>query len=174
MKKIRNWASKWKVKFNQSKTELMTISNQTIPQTQPLRFDDVRLRESESHKHLGVILQNNCKWDLHIKSVLSKCRILVSCLRSFKHRLSRRALEIMYKSFILPHFDFSDIVWDNCTNQLAEHLENVHLDAIRTIVGTVRGTSHQKLYIESGLEQLSGQFEGLVTKSYTSSRDLHL
>ena len=56
----------------------------------------------------------------------------------------------MYKSFILPHLEFSDVVWDNCTQQQAEELEQIHLDALRTITGLVRGTSHQKLYTETG------------------------
>ena len=79
---------------------------------------------------------------------------LIACLTSYKYRLSRMALETMYKSFILPHFDYADIVWDNCTNKLAEELENLHLDAIRTIIGAVRGTSHEKLYFESGFTTL--------------------
>ena len=33
-------------------------------------------------------------------------------------------------------------------------LESLHLDAIRTIIGAVRGTSHQKLYAESGFTTL--------------------
>ena len=58
----------------------------------------------------------------------------------------------MYKSFILPHFDYADIIWDNCTNTLADELESLHLDAIRTITGAVRGTSHQQLLTETGLK----------------------
>lgn len=56
----------------------------------------------------------------------------------------------MYKSFVLPHLDYSDVVWDNCNALLAAEMEKLHLDAIRTIIGAVRGTSHQKLYVESG------------------------
>ena len=57
----------------------------------------------------------------------------------------------MYESFILPHFDYADTVWDNCTTLLSDELEKLNLDAIRTIIGAVRGTSHQKLYEESGI-----------------------
>ena len=56
----------------------------------------------------------------------------------------------MYKSFILPLFDYADIVWDNCTDTQSKMLENLHLEAMRIIIGGIRGTSHQKLYIESG------------------------
>ena len=33
-------------------------------------------------------------------------------------------------------------------------LESLHLDGIRTIIGAVRGTCHQKLYAESGFTTL--------------------
>ena len=56
----------------------------------------------------------------------------------------------MYKSFILPQLDYADIVWDNCSGTLSNVLENLHLEDIRIILGAVRGTSHEKLYKESG------------------------
>ena len=53
----------------------------------------------------------------------------------------------MYKSFLLPLFDYADITWDNCTDAQSSTLENLHLeDNIQIINGSVRGTSHQKLY----------------------------
>ena len=68
----------------------------------------------------------------------------------------------MYKSFILPHFDYADVIWDNCTNTLADELESLHLDAIRTITGAVRGTSHQNLLAETGLTSLSEKDTGVI------------
>ena len=106
------------------------------------------LEDTHSHIHLEIIFQNNCKWESHIKMLVSKCRCPVACLRSFKYRLSRKALETMYRSFILPQLDYADVIWDNCGLKLAEELESLHRDAIRTIIGAVRGTSHQKLYTE--------------------------
>lgn len=57
----------------------------------------------------------------------------------------------MYKSFILPHFDYADIIWDNCTETLCNSLEKLHLEGIRIVLGSVKGTSHASLYRESGL-----------------------
>jgi hypothetical protein len=152
--KIDSWAKKWKVNFNQTKTELMILSRKTNPTVYPLFFDNVCLQPIDCHKHLGVILQNDCKWDSHIKSIITKCRLLINCLRSYKYRLSRRALENIYKSYILPHFDYADVLWDGCTETLSDELELLHLDALRTIIGTVRGTSHGKIYAESGFTTL--------------------
>ena len=152
--RITNWAKTWKVDFNPLKTELMTFSNRRNINTRPLSFCGETLVETSQHKHLGVILQNDCKWDNHIYSIIGKIKVHTACLKSYKYRLSRKTLETMYKSFILPHFDYSDVVWDGCTNTLKDELEKLNLDAIRTIIGAVRGTSHHKLYRESGLISL--------------------
>ena len=147
--RILVWADKWKVVFNEGKTEMLYFSKRP-DQYLPLTFGNTRLEKIDEHKHLGVTLQENCKWDGHIRSVVSKVSMLISCLKSFKYRLCRRTLETMYRSFVLPHFDYADILWDNCTEFLATTLEDLHLEALRTITGSVRGTSHQKLYQESG------------------------
>ena len=55
----------------------------------------------------------------------------------------------MYKLFILPLFDYANIIWDNCTNTESKMLENLHIEAIRIIMGGICRTSHQKLYKES-------------------------
>ena len=68
--------------------------------------------------------------------------MLISCLRSYKYKISRKALETMYKSFILRLFDYADIVWDNCTDTQSKMLENLHLEAIRIIIGGIIMTSN--------------------------------
>ena len=154
LKRIAEWAKKWKVTFNPIKTELVNFSRKLHPQYEPLHFDENELIPSTSHKHLGLTLQSDGKWDRHIINLIAKCRMLVSVLKSLKYRLSRRSLEIIYKSFILPHFDYCDVIWDNCTSTLANDLEEIHRDALRTIIGTVKGTSHKTIYRESGFPAL--------------------
>ena len=151
MVRINEWASSWKVDFNPDKTELLTITTKRQPETLPLHFGNATLVEKSEHKHLGVILQNNCKWEKQINYIISKAKLQVACFRSNKYKLSRKALEILYNSFILPHFDYCDTIWDNCSQTLSDELEKLNQDAIRTIIGAVRGTSHHKLYNESGI-----------------------
>ena len=152
LENIMQWANKWKIEFNERKTELMNITRNKNHQFQLLNFGWTILEDTHSHKHLGIIFKNKSKWESHIKMLIAKCK--VACLRSFKYRLSRKALETMYRSFILPQLDYADVIWDHCSLNLAEDLESLHLDAIRTIIGAVRGTSHQKLYSESGFTTL--------------------
>ena len=105
LEKISTWATKWKVTFNNTTTELINVLREKELRPLPLKFENTLLTALEQHKHLGVILQNNCKWDEHIKCIIAKSPVLVACLRSYKYRLSRKSLENMYEPFILLHFD---------------------------------------------------------------------
>ena len=148
--KISQWAVKWKVAFNPDKTELLNLKRTQANINERLSFEDTFLDPVEHHKHLGLTIQENCKWNKHIDNIVIRCRTLTSCLKSYKYRLSRKSLEIMYKSFILPLFDYADVIWDNCTQAQTDILEDIQLDALRTISGTVRGTSHEQIYNETG------------------------
>ena len=153
LERISVWAKQWKMIFNAEKTDVVNYGKDTALSYQ-LSFNNTLLTETHSHKHLGLTLQSNGKWDTHIASIARKVNTLISCLKSFKYKLRRKALETMYKSFILPIFDYADIIWDSCTLAQSTLLENLHLEAIRIILGGVRGTSHEKLYKESGFISL--------------------
>jgi hypothetical protein len=173
LKIISQWANTWQVKFSPAKTEAMLFTRKRVPSNKfPLKLNDTIIPEVDEHKHFGVCFQSNCSWHSHITHVCSKVGPLINCLRSFKYRLNRTYLELLYKAYILPIFDYCDHVWSNCTQEQERNLEKLHLDAIRTICGAVRGTSHEKLYQETGLCPLVELFICSNTKHSLPSKSL--
>ena len=75
--KISDWAKLSKVKFNKEKTELVNIKRDTKP-IHHLTFGNVVLEDKPHHKHLGITLQNNCKWDEHIGNISNKVNMLIN------------------------------------------------------------------------------------------------
>ena len=59
------------LKFNGETTKLLEFIRDQIL-VLPLKFEGTTLQYTAQYKHLGIILQNNCKWDAHIKSIASK------------------------------------------------------------------------------------------------------
>ena len=45
--------------------------------------------------------------------------------------------------------EYSNIIWHNCTQYQAERLEQLQLEAARIVTGSVRGTKHKYLYLET-------------------------
>jgi hypothetical protein len=49
-----------------------------------------------SHKHLGVTLSSDAKWNNHIENIILSVSRYLGILRKLKYRLSRQNLEKLY------------------------------------------------------------------------------
>jgi len=58
--KINSWTKRWKVSFNEEKTELLTFKKDNLP-VYPLSLGNSVLEDKECHKYLGLTFQSNCK-----------------------------------------------------------------------------------------------------------------
>ena len=68
--KIMTWAKKLLATFNPVKTESLLISRKLNRHTHPPVFmENQQNTETDSHKHLGIYLSNDCTWHDHIDFV---------------------------------------------------------------------------------------------------------
>ena len=106
-------------------------------------------------KHLGIILDNQLKFDDHIKMVFRKISKTISLLRKLHNFLPRAVLITICKAFFRHHPDYGDILYDQVYNMsFQQKLESIQCTACLTITGAIRDTSKEKLYQEIGLESL--------------------
>ena len=159
LSEINNWSQKWLVKFNPSKTEVLLISNSLIPPDIHINFANENLELSDFHKHLGVIFSANGKWTKHIETIRDSAMKSINILRKLKYTLSRKTLNKIYNTFILPLLEYACEVWDGCSKQDEEKLEKVHLEAARIITGLPIYASRESLYKETGWEKLKQRRE---------------
>ena len=121
-------------------------------------FDNKPVKSSEIHKHLWMILDSNLSYEHHIKSILNKVNKTIGLLRKFQLILPRHSLITIYKTFIRPHLDYGDVIYDRAFNEsFHQRLESIQYNAAIAITGTIRGTSSEKLFQELGLEILKSR-----------------
>ena len=76
----------------------------------------------------------------------------------FQLILLRHSLITIYKTFIRPHLDFDDLIYDrNFNESFHQCLESIQYNGTTTITRTIRGTSSQKLFQELVLETLKSK-----------------
>ena len=69
--------------------------------------------------------------------------------------LPHASLLALYKSFVRPHLDYGNVIYDQPNNScLSDIIESVQYNAALVITGAIRGTSKEKLYQELRLESL--------------------
>ena len=79
----------------------------------------------------------------------------IGLLRNLQSILPWTSLLTIEKSFIGPHLDYGDIVYDQPSNDaFSNKLETIQYDAALANTGAIKGTSRDKLYQELGLKYL--------------------
>ena len=69
---------------------------------------------------------------------------------------TREALLRIYKSFVRPHLDYSNIMFHKANNEsFKSRIESIQSKTCIAITGAIQGTSRECLYRELGLESLS-------------------
>ena len=149
--KIGHWAFKWKMKFNPNsiKQAQETIFNRkkTVLLYPVVYFDNRAVRSTQTHKHLGMMLDSNLSYEHHIKSILNKVNKTIGLLRKFQLILPRHSLITIYKTFIRAHLDYGDVIYDRAFNKsFHQRLKFIQHNAAIAITGAIRGTSSEKLF----------------------------
>ena len=157
--KINDWAFQWKMRFNADpkKQAQEVIFSRKINKIDhpPLYFNENLVKSSSTQKHLGMILDTKLDFSLHLKNVQNKVNKTIGLLRKLQDTLPRTSLITIFKSFIRPHLDYGDIIYDRVYNtSFHQNIESIQYNPTLAIVGAVRGTSREKLYQELGLESL--------------------
>lgn len=153
--KIHKWSNQWLVTFNPQKTESITISTKRNRTLHPdLYLNGQKISEVSHHKHLGLHFSDNGQWSYHVNIVVAKASSRLHIPRRLKFLLDRKSLEKLYISFVRPVIEYADVVWDNISNDLADKLEKINIEAARIVSGATKLVSLNDLYREVGWDTL--------------------
>jgi hypothetical protein len=67
---LNTWSTKWLMSFNPDKTEIMLFSNTDVIYNFNFTFNGNNIPITMSHKHLGVTLSSDAKWNNHIENII--------------------------------------------------------------------------------------------------------
>ena len=158
LKRINKWAHQWKMSFNPDPSKQaveVTFSRKRATFHSPVTFNNNSVSSVPFQKHLGFVLDSKLSFNQHIKEKISKANKGIGVIKQLRDTLPRDALLKIYKSFVRPHFDYGDIIYDSPTNDsFIQKLDSVQYNAALAITGCIRGTSTSKLFEELGLESL--------------------
>ena len=105
-----------------------------------------------------TVLDNKLNFQEHIKNILNKVDKTIGLLRKLQNFLPREPLLTILKSFVRPHLDYGDVIYDqHCNNSFHRKLESMQYNAALAMTGASRGSSREKRYQGLGLESLKQQ-----------------
>ena len=144
--KISQWAYQWKMIFNpdvSKQAQEVVFSRKAITTNHStVYFDNVPAIGENFQKLLGMILDSKLNFFDHINEKIEKVTKGVNIIRKMNFSLPRSSFLTIYKSFVRPHLDYSDVIY-----------ESVQYNAALEITGAMNGISKENLY-QLGLEYL--------------------
>ena len=97
-----------------SKSKFMIIgSSQRLNKIDSISFkiDNMDLDEVSSFKYLGIVINNRLTWQDHVDQMFSKINKKLGLLKRIRYCLPLDARLLFFNSYVLPLFDYADIVW---------------------------------------------------------------
>ena len=111
----------------------------------PFYFNQNLVKSSPARRHLRMVFDIILDFNLHLKNVHIKVNKTIDLLRKLQNTLPRTSLIIILKSFIWPHLDYGDTIYDQAYNtSFHQNIKSIKYNAALAITGTVRGTSREK------------------------------
>ena len=121
----------------------------------PVTFNNAKVVTCSTHKDLELLLDKRLSFNENIQSKINECYKMIGFIKRLSVNLPRDPLLRNFKSFIRPHLDYGDIIYDKPHNESFQNkIENIQYKACIAITGAVQGTSRECVYHELGLESL--------------------
>ena len=117
LKTISDWFKANKLTLNLEKTEYIFFCARPIKVKPTLEIDNVTLRPVESVKFLGLWLDQNLNWNIHVNKLITRIKRNMHLLRTPKHLFNEKSLKLIYHAHIQSHIDYGLILWGSMTRQ---------------------------------------------------------
>lgn len=96
-------------------------------------FKDVTIHNQTCVKLLGVNIDHKLSFNKHISDLCHKAARQINVLQRFKRILKWDVKRLLYKSFVLAHFNYCPAVWHHCGRDNTLKLERLQYRALKFV-----------------------------------------
>ncbi len=111
------------------------------PDHATLSFNDIPVARKTFTKHLGVILDDKLNFRMHMSEAIIKAKKGLNVLKFLSKYVTREVLDMTYKMYVRPYFDYGDIIFYNQSIESCKLLEKLQYHASLIVSGCWQGSS---------------------------------
>ena len=132
---LENWGSKWGMRFNAAKCNIMRMSRKQTPISTQYELSGQVLEEVKDAKYLGVTVSDDLEWTKHINAITTKANSKLSFLRCNLKGCPEKLRETAYFVLVRSFLEYSATVWHPHQKYNSDKLEMVQRKAARFVKG---------------------------------------
>ena len=86
-----------------------------------------------SEKDVGVTIENNLNFELHIQTQINKANQIAELMRRSFIYLDYKTFTLLFKALPRPHLEYASSVWSPCKKKYIEAIERVQKKATKML-----------------------------------------
>ena len=133
---VHDWCIENRLTINTKKTEYVifgTKNAKTRAGTIVLTIGEEKLREVESYKYLGTMLDSTLNATKQLNKLNQTLAMKMTTFRKVRNYMSENTAIMLFKTTLLPIFDYNDIYYELLTQQQQTKLQRIQNRALRTV-----------------------------------------
>ena len=129
---VTEWFRSNRLSLNTSKT-FNQIFSKSLTDGLDVHLNDSQIERRESVKYLGVVVDENLKWQNHINNVSRTISRGIGIMGRARYYLSSKHLLLLYNILILPYLNYCAAVWGSNYSTRLDKLVKLQKRAVRII-----------------------------------------
>ena len=157
LNKFSDWCNQNKLSINPDKTKYMCFgTRQRLKKCKNLCFtmNNKNILSVPSYKYLGVILDQTLNFKLHVNNTINKVNHKIYVLSKLMKYLTSLSAIRIYKSMILPYFDYGDILYSFTNIPEVSKLQRLQDRCIKICTRTFGKADMDELHMNNNIEKL--------------------
>ena len=114
-----------------------------------------QLQTVGSYKYLGVILDTNLNFKLHVETLLKTLRYKLYVFSKIKKYLTVQTSLCIYKATMLPYIDYGDIIYHACAKNNLQKIQDKQTKALKICYNLYGTQNEEQLHNNANLALLS-------------------
>ena len=167
---VFEWLKGNKLSLNVAKTKTMLITTKQkerfLAQNNKelsLNIQEERIDNVLNAKYLGIQVDSNLNWKVHIKALSTKISRAIGFLKHSKTFLTRDTLKTLYTGIVEPHFRYCCSVWGSCGATERKLLQKLQNRAARILTNSPFDADARPLLNTLGLKTIQEMIDTETT-----------
>ena len=133
---LKRWSDIWLLRFHPDKCVSMSVGNcNRVTNPNEYKMGTHTLSQSTCEKDIGVHIDNNLKFDVHINNIVNKANRILAITRKTFECTDDEIFCFIFKGLVRPHLEYAAPVWSPHLNKHKELIENVQRRATKLVPG---------------------------------------
>ena len=115
------------------------------------------IKQVSSVKSLGVHIDENLSWNMHIEKIAKKIASGIGAIKRCRPFVNRTTLESVFNVLVQPYFNYCSEVWGHCNKGLWNKLQKLQNRAARILTFSSYDTSADPLFVQLNWRRLDTQ-----------------